>query len=272
MSDDSNILVVHAEPVLPDRSDELAHLTAHRGLIVRRALLASAIRGFLPVPVADDVLCRRIHAGLFQKLASLRQVDLPAERAALLARVGEPGALASLSLAAMALVVARFAGRKFLALLAAGRSAEDMARTFLRATLFDHYCARLHVGGPITTATAERLGDCLDVGATDLSAGPVFEAFRDGARLLGRSLLEAPGWAMHRLARLGERFAQSGGNPGVLDAFPDSASENTWLDRAAQSVDRALARAGAGAIGGAVHAFEARWQTGPARAPVEPLR
>jgi len=161
----------------------------------------------------------------------------------------------------VAALVAKFAGRKFLALLAAGRSAEDMARTFLRATLFDHYCAKLHVGGAVTAETASRLAACLDVGVGDLSGGPVFEAFREGARQLGRSLLEAPGWVIQRMAKLGERFVHSGGNPDILDAFPEDApGENTWLDRTAQSVEDALARAGSGAIERAVREFELRWE------------
>lgn len=261
MKDDPQITVVRAEPVVPDDSQRFVHLRAHRSLIVRRALLASAIRGFLPVPVADDLLCSRIHAGLLRKLALLNQVDLGAEAATILAKAGAPGAATSLSLSAVAALVAKFAGRKFLALLAAGRSAEDMARTFLWATLFDHYCAKLHVGGPITADTAIDLAAYLEVGVGDLSAGPVFEAFRGGARQLGRSLLEAPGWIMQRMSKLGERFVHSGGNPDVLDAFPEDApGENTWLDRAARSVDDALSRVATGAIERAVREFEARWQ------------
>jgi hypothetical protein len=260
-SDDGNIPIVHAEPVVPGASDRLAHLRSNRGLIVRRALLAGAIRGFFPIPLADDLLCSRIGAGLFRKLAELRQVDLPPDSALLLAASGAPRPAASLSLTAVAAVVARFAGRKALAVLAAGRSADDMARTFLRATLFDHYCAKLHVGGQVTTATAERLCACLDVGLTDLSASPIVEAFRAGGRMLGRSLLQAPGWLVQQFAKLGERFIKSGGNPDVLNAFPELGSgETTWLDRAAQSVDQALARAGAGFIEESIERFVDRWQ------------
>ena len=263
MKDEPHITIVRAEPVTPDQGERLAHLREHRGLIVRRALLSSAIRGFFPVPVADEVLCRRIHAGLLQKLASLRQVDLPPAAAQTLAQAGGQGAVTGLSLTALAALVAKFAGRKFLAVLAAGRSAEDMARTFLRATLFDHYCATLHVGGPITADTAARLCGCLDVGLGDFSAGPVFDAFRDGARLLGRSLLEAPGWVAQRMSKLGERFVHSGGNPDVLDAFPEDApGDATWLDRAAKTVEEGLGRAGNGAIERAVIDFEGRWRAG----------
>jgi uncharacterized protein (DUF697 family) len=261
---DSETIVVLAEPVLHDRSAQLAHLAANRGLIVRRALLASAIRGFLPLPVADDVLCLRIHAGLFQKLASLRQVDLAADCAILLAKAGLPGTLRRLSVTAIAALVAKFAGRKFLALFAAGHSAQDMACSFLRASLFDHYCAMLHVGGPVLSTAARQLCDCMEVVSAGLSSGPILDAFRDGARQLGHSLLEAPAWVMHRTTSLGERFVQSRGNPDVLDAVPEVEQEHTWLDRAARAVDQALARAGADAIGKAIEIFEQRWRSSAA--------
>ena len=219
MNRDGQVTVVHAEPVVPADAGQLAHLALHRGLIVRRALLSSAIRGFLPVPMIDDLLAGRVRAGLYSKLALGRQVDLPPAPAALLAETKDLGVAAKLGFFATAGVIAKFAGRKFLTLVAAGRGAEEMAKTFASATLFDHYCAKLHVGGEITTATVHRLRACLaiEVGA----AAPTLVAFRQGSRVLGRSLLEAPRWVSQRISTLGERFAQSGGNPDVLDAFPE---------------------------------------------------
>ena len=261
MSRDDHVIEVGAEPVIPHDPEKLAHLALHRGLIVRRALLASAIRGFLPVPVVDDVLAGRVRAGLYAKLAIGRQVDLPPDAAAILAEAKGQGAFAKLSLVAAAAVVAKFAGRKFLAFLAAGRSAEGMALTFCSATLFDHYCAKLHVGGQITPDRARRLRTCLAVKASDVSLGPVLAAFREGSRILGRSLLEAPRWVSQRIAVLGERFVHSGGNPDVLDAFPEHASgETAWLERAAQAVEQAMARAGNEHLTRTVRVFEERWQ------------
>ena len=262
MSRDRPVTEVQAEPVIPHDPEKLAHLALHRGLIVRRALLASAIRGFLPVPVVDDVLAGRVRAGLYTKLATGRQVDLPPTSAAVLALAKDQGAFAKLTLVTAAAVIAKFAGRKFLALLAAGRSAEEMALTFYRATLFDHYCAKLHVGGQITPERAGRLRACLAVKASDISLGPVLAAFREGSHILGRSLLEAPRWVSQRIAVLGERFVHSGGNPDVLDAFPERASDETaWLDRAAHAVEEAMAQAGNEHLSRIVHAFEERWQS-----------
>ena len=256
-----DVTEVHAEPVVAADPEQLAHLALHRGLIVRRALLSSAIRGFLPVPMVDDVLAGRVRAGLYAKLAAGRQVDLPPAPAAILAHAKHQGAVAKLTLVAAAAVMAKFAGRKFLALVAAGRSAEEMAQTFTHATLFDHYCAKLHVGGEITVSDASRLCACLNAMGGEAALAPTLTAFREGSRVLGRSLLEAPRWVSHRITGLGERFARSGGNPDVLDAFPEQASGDTaWLDRAAHTVEEAMARAGNEHLTRLVRAFEERWQ------------
>lgn len=257
---------VHAEPVIVHDPEQLAHLALHRGLIVRRALLSSAIRGFLPVPMVDDVLAGRVRAGLYAKVAAGRQVDLPPASAAILAEAREQGAAAKLSFVAVVAVIAKSAGRKFLALVAAGRGAEEMAQTFTSTTLFDHYCAKLHVGGEITAAEAARLRACLAATGREAALGPTLAAFREGSRVLGRTLLEAPRWVSQRIAALGERFVHSGGNPDVLDAFPEHASGQTaWLDRAAHAVEEAMAQTGNEHLTRLVRAFEERWQSEDSR-------
>jgi hypothetical protein len=266
MKRDIFVTEVHAEPVVEHDPDQLAHLALHRGLIVRRALLSSAIRGFLPVPMVDDVLAARVRAGLYTKVAAGRQVDLPPAPAAVLAQANGQSAASKLSFFATAAVIAKFAGRKFLALVAAGRSAEEMAQTFTSATLFDHYCAKLHVGGEISAADATRLRTCIAASGRNSQHGPMLAAFREGSRVLGRSMLEAPRWVSQRIAVLGERFVHSGGNPDVLDAFPEQASgETAWLDRAAHTVEEAMAQAGSEHLTRLVRAFEESWQGDQAR-------
>ena len=259
MSREPPILVVDAEPVTPSARDQLAHLGTQRGLIVRRALLIGAIRGFFPLPMVDEQIASRVLAGLFGKLAGGRQVDLPPAAAAVLA--AEAGTMANLTLAAAALLLARLAGRKFLALLAAGRGAEEMARTFYRATLFDHYCAKLHVGGPLTPDAAGRLRVAIEAELSAMTLGPALTAFREGGRVLGRTLLEAPRWLSQRIARLAERFVRTGGNPDVLDAVIEpSDDDDTWLERAARTVEESLAGAGSDHLAKLVARFEARWR------------
>jgi hypothetical protein len=261
MTRGSAITHVPAEPVSPHDADQLAHLGAHRRLIVRRALLIGAIRGFFPVPLADEQIARRVGAGLLGKLAAGRQVDLPPAAAAVLA--ADDSAASTLTLAAIGAVVAKFAGRKFLALLAAGRGADEMARVYYRATVFDHYCAKLHVGGPVTAEQAGRLRAAIDAEMGEMALGPALTAFREGGRILGRSLLEAPRWLSQRIVRLGERFVRSGGNPDVLDAVPEPPEDDdTWLERAGRAVEEALARTGGPHLAKLVGSFERRWRDG----------
>jgi hypothetical protein len=251
---------VTAEPVAPSSADRLAHLAAHRGLIVRRALLIGAIRGFFPVPMADEQIASRVLAGLLGKLAAGRQVDLPPASGMVLS--AGRGAMAGLTLAAAALLLAKFAGRKFLALLAAGRGADEMARVFYLATLFDHYCAKLHVGGPIAASDAARLRAAIEAELAGLPAGPALTAFREGGRVLGRTLLEAPRWLSQRIARLAERFVRTGGNPDILDTVIEPTDgDDTWLERAARTVEEALAGAGSEHLARVIDGFGRRWQS-----------
>jgi len=81
----ASVDAVVAEPVEPRDSRRLAHLAQNRGLIVRRALLSTALGGFIPLPVMDDFVAGRVRAGLFIKLAASRNVDLPQSAADLLA-------------------------------------------------------------------------------------------------------------------------------------------------------------------------------------------
>jgi len=263
MSSEPPITRIDAEIVTPAPGDRLAHLGAHRGLIIRRALLIGAIRGFFPLPLLDEQIANRVVAGLLGKLAAGRQVDLPPAAAATLAANG--GVLANLTIASAVVLVATFAGRKFLALLAAGRGADEMAATFYRATLFDHYCAQLHVGGPITPGEALRLRTLIEAELAEMSLGPALTAFREGGKVLGRTLLEAPRWLSQRIAALAQRFVRTGGNPDVIDAVvePAEGGDEPWLDRAARLVEETLGGAGSEHLAKMIATFERRWQAEP---------
>jgi hypothetical protein len=70
--------------------------------------------------------------------------------------------------------------------------ARSAARTFVTMTLFDHYCAKLHTGLAIDTATALALRD--EIGrAIDQTPGALaFHPFRRGALSAARATLRAP--------------------------------------------------------------------------------
>jgi hypothetical protein len=257
---------VKIEPVTPQDPSRHSHLAQNRRLIVRRALFASALGGLVPVPIVDDIVSGRVRAGLYMKLAACRQVDLPAASAGVLAQGKASSALRSITLAAVTLAAVKLAWRKFFALLAAGRGAEDMATIFQVATLVDHYCAKLHVGGPVSQPQAAELRALVYQSVSRTSKSKLVAAFREGAEILGRSLLDAPRWVSHSLSRHAEHWLRTGGHPEAAPAgWPteESEEERTWLDRAAHAVEERLAALGNGYLGGLVDDFEARWRERP---------
>jgi hypothetical protein len=258
---------VGAEPVTLQDPSRFSHLARNRGLIVRRALIASALSGLVPVPIMDDILSGRVRAGLYMKLAASRQVDLPAASAEVLAEGKAGSAWRTITFAAVALATLKLAWRKLFALLAAGRGAEDMAMTFQVATLIDHYCTRLHVGGPISRSQATLLHALIYQSVNRTSKTKLVPAFREGGKILGRSLVEAPRWVSLTLSRYAEHWLHTSGHPEAAPAgWPteDSAEEKTWLDRAAHTVEQRLAALGSEYLGDLIDDFEARWRERPA--------
>lgn len=256
-------------------AQSLEHLDAHRRLIVRRSLLATAVGGVVPIPVMDEYLAGRVKAGMLMKIAERRQVDMALSSAELLGDPREGTAMRNATLTAATLLALKLAWRKFFAVLAIGRRAEDMATTFQLGTLFDHFCAKMHVGAGIDRNRAVQLRAVIHASLAETERLALVGAFRDGARVLGQSLLEAPAWASAQLERAARHWAASGGTttdavdvdlPGAASGAapgPTSAeevAEARWLDRAANKVESRLGGIGQGYLDTLVRTFEQRWR------------
>jgi hypothetical protein len=129
-------------------------------------------------------------------------------------------------------------------------------------TLFDHYCAKMHVGGGIDRARAIELRDVMHASLAQAERAAVVNAFRDGSRVLGQTLLEAPAWANEKIERAARRWAASGGT--TTDATPgsddeDKQGEARWLDRASGAVEGRLGL-GQEYLVHLVRTFERRWR------------
>ncbi|HVZ71883.1 MAG TPA: hypothetical protein VHJ20_05850 [Polyangia bacterium] len=242
---------------------ELDHLLANRRFIVRRALLATAVGGAVPLPVMDEYLAGRVKAGMLMRLAERRQVDLAASSAELLGDPRGTTALRHATLTAATLLALKLAWRKFFTLLAVGRRAEDMASTFQLGTLFDHYCAKMHVGGGLDRARAARLREVIHVAQGETERAALVAAFRDGGRVLGKTMLEAPAWANERLERAARRWAASGGrsmDPDPSADLHEDEAEARWIDRAAGEVEGHLGGLGTEYLTKLVRTFERRYR------------
>jgi hypothetical protein len=232
-------------------------------MIVRRSLLATAVGGAVPLPVMDEYLAGRVKAGMLMKLAERRQVDLASSSAELLGDPRATTAMRNATLTAATLLALKLAWKKFFAVLAVGRRAEEMASTFQLGTLFDHYCAKMHVGPGIDRERAVLLRDVMHASFAQAEREAIVGAFREGGRVLGQTLLEAPAWANEKLERAARRWAASGGQ--TTDPTPGSDDETgddqaRWLDRASSAVEGRLG-IGEEYLVSLVRTFERRWRT-----------
>lgn len=265
-------------------AENLDHLAGNRRLIIRRSLLATAVGGVIPIPVMDDYLAGRVRAGMLMKLAERRQVDLVLSSAELLADPRETTAVRNATMTAATLLALKLAWRKFFAVLAVGRRAEDMATTFQMGTLFDHFCTKLHVGAGIDRARAFQLRGIIHASVTDAEKTALTAVFREGGRILGGSVLEAPAWMSNRFERAAEQWVRTGGQPDRAgasdpdaeahkdgDAGAGAEAENArWLDRAAAAVEGRLNQLGTNYLRTLVRSFEQRWRQAEAAGPAAP--
>jgi hypothetical protein len=181
---------------LPPGPQELTtrrdYLAPHRRYIIGRAL-GAAVAGAAPLPMVDDWLVERVLGAGYRRLASDHQVDISAEAVTYLTHGPTParswGALAT------GAVVARLAARnwrRMLIAVTAARRAQAAARTFVAMTVFDHYCARRHVGLGLALDDAKRVRR-LVAAAIDQTPGSLADGpFRQGARSAARAALRAP--------------------------------------------------------------------------------
>jgi len=257
--------------VAPEPS--IDHLRENRRLIVRRALLATAVGGVIPIPVLDDYFAGRVKAGMLTKLAERRQVDIAQSSAELLGDPREGTAVRNATLTAATLLALKLAWRKFFALLAIGRRAEDMVTTFQLGTLFDHYCCKLHVGGEIDRNQAALLRVAIFAALADSEKAALVGAFQEGGRVLARSALEAPSWMSGRVERAARRWSETGGrsaDPGDV-AEAEGTEEARWLDRASAAVEDRLGRVGQTYVTRLVSAFERRLREAVEAAKAVPI-
>ena len=269
-------LVAPLRVVTNDGASDLRHLAENRGLIVRRALLATAVGGVIPIPVLDEYFAGRVRAGMLMKIAERRQVDLAPSSAELLGDPREGTAVRNATLTAATFLALKLAWRKFFARLAIGRRAEDMATTFQLGMLFDHFCAKLHVGAGLDRTRATELRVVIHATLAQSEREALVNAFREGGRVLGRSALEAPTWVGGRMERAARRWAETGGqtaDPGDAGDLPQGGEgeaagegeERRWLDRAAAAVESRLSRVEHNYLSGLVRTFEHRWRALEAR-------
>ncbi len=126
-----------------------AHLGVNRNLILTRSVL-SGIVGMVPVPYIDELLAGAVRAQLIRKLAAIRQVDVDENAVHALSEPAGSRVLGAAGIGALAVGAAQPRWRKMMGRVGTSllviRRVDEAVESFQIATLFDHYCARMHVG------------------------------------------------------------------------------------------------------------------------------
>jgi hypothetical protein len=240
------------------------HLVAHRRLIVLRSLL-SGLAAMTPVPLLDDILAARVRRQTIRRIAEARRVDVTAEAVLAVAdgRVAPPGLKTLLSASLVPRLISRSA-RKALILVTAAQRADEALRTFAVATLFDHYCATLHVGAGLDGPRAKQLRADIDDALTRAPSRVALRLFRRGLVASAKAVLAVPGEIFGRasdlvLRRLGRGSGDAEGEADVVveDAVAH-AERHGAIGRVTAAIEAAMDAASDTYLDDIVSAFEAR--------------
>ncbi len=169
-----------------------AHLDENRRLLIGRAI-AAAVAGSIPVPGLDSWLVSSIVRSTMRRVALTQHVDISPEAVKAIADgPSQPPQWAQLAGSAILFRILSRSWRRVVLTYVAAQRARTAAKYFSFGTLFDHYCARLHIGPGIDRERAETLHKLMQQ-AIDQTPGALgFEPFKRGISGLGRTVVRTP--------------------------------------------------------------------------------
>jgi hypothetical protein len=225
------------------------YLADNRRLILGRAI-ASTVAGAVPLPFVDDWLVRRILGNGYRRIANSHRVDLQdAAVDKLVHGKTSPASWTEMAASGIAYRLATGAWKRVLVALTTVRRARAASKTFVVMTMFEHYCARLHVGPALDAATALEVRDVIADVLEHAPGALSFEPFRRGARSAARATLRAPleladvvsGGRLRKLLERGKGVTEPEEVTALDQAIDDAlADKNTFLGRAVTAVELQL--------------------------------
>jgi hypothetical protein len=236
----------------------LEHLKAHRRLILERSVLAGAV-GLVPVPLLDDLLTGLVRGRLVRRLAEQRQVDLTPSAVLILAEERQVTMARNATLTAVSLLALRYAWRKVFVVLALSRRVEEMVHTYQIGTLFDHYCARHHVGAGVQGPDAARLRFAIDQAVSALHHDMATAAFKKSGETIARAATRVPVGLWDLLRNFRHRTPDAPAEQ-IVDEVTESFEREGLLRKAARVVDDEMGATGAAYLTALVARFDAIYE------------
>ena len=223
------------------------HLAENRRMIIGRSL-AAGVAGALPIPLVEEWLSATIERGMIKRIAERRQIDL--DDAAIRAISDGPSRPPEWTEVVGGGLAWRLLGRMWRRLLVAvlaARRAQAAGKAFTVATLFDHYCARLHTGFGLDAVDGAQIRALIDQAIEKTEGGLTRTLFRRGLLAAARATIRAPLRAANALSGGALRKLLRAGDEEVAIAEVDEAierqldDEEGFLSRAVTAVELQLA-------------------------------
>lgn len=243
------------------------HLATNRRMIIGRAIAAS-MAGLVPVPLVEDWMSSTISRGTIKRIAESHAVDLDEAATRMIADGPEsPPEWAELVSGTLLFKMMSKAWRKLLITYVVAKRTQAAARHFQIGTLFDHYCARLHVGMGLDAEAGVALRRLM-IRAIEQTPGTIGNRiFRRSALAAGKATVRAPlqlldmasGGLVRRLLTRGQSEVEAIAEVDQrLDA--EMREHKGFLARATSAVELQLSTEGNPYIQDLVTNFEALWR------------
>ncbi len=161
-------------------------------MIIGRSL-AAAFAGAIPLPFVDDWMVSTIRRSTIAKIAESYDIDIDDDAIAAIADGPEsPPKWSDFIGGGIALRVATKQWRKLMIAFLATKRASAAGNAFEVATLFNHYCARAHVGMGLDALSGTHVRALIDQARRDTKGGLSRQLFRRGLLAAAKTTAKAP--------------------------------------------------------------------------------
>jgi hypothetical protein len=242
------------------------YLGENRRMIIGRSL-AAAVAGAIPVPLLEEWLSSTIQRGTIRRIAEARGVDLDEEAVRAIADGPyQPPQWTEVAGGGIVYKLLARPWRRVLVAALAVRRVRAASRSFLIATLFDHYCARMHVGLGLDASAGAQLRMLMSQAIARAPGGLSRRFFSTALKSAARATIRAPVDLVDMATGGMVRKLLSRGKEVEAAAEVDEALERqirerkSFLSRAAAALEFQLATEANPYLDRLLEDFEASWR------------
>ncbi|MFN0252501.1 MAG: hypothetical protein ACKV2T_36830 [Kofleriaceae bacterium] len=245
------------------------YLNTHRRMIIARSVVGS-MAAVLPLPFVDDWAKEKVLGAGYRRIAEKHGVDLDDEAVKSLVHGNTPPApIAEWAASGIVYRIASIAAKRILFVVATVNRARAASSHFVAMTLFDHYCAKLHVGAGLDGKTALALREEIARAIGQTPGALAFAPFRKGALAAARATLRAPleladlasGGALRRLLSKNKDVTEGEAVDALEESIENALSQKTnFLSRTVAAVEVQLSADANPFLDMALDALDRRWR------------